>query len=431
MSTFISTSCCQKLKTKCLSGNLYDPKENKDTLIAKLNSRIVKLEQKEKDYDLLNQEFKQLENDYTLLKEAKLRLEYEIKQRNEACNKRICDLKGENENLQDALNDKMCVNQKLNEERQCLESQLNRKNSELEDLNNKLNSINNRLISTQNDNNNLQNALRDLNDTKAQQRDRIEKIFDDNKKLAKLCQEKDHSIYLGEQEKQKLDKKLNDDNARLNNLNSKLRIQGNNLNNLQNQLDNSNNLNLKLKNNLKDLDNIVTNLKLDNENLKNGLNQERAGREDEDRKNIQLRNMLSDKQNKLRNLNNNYICLKNSHEKNSQIVNFYQNETDKLKEHSLILTKQNQDLSNEIDNVIKEDEQMKDILNRSDRMTSILKTNNSIICQMPKDALSFSSCYEEKSSYIYPNNNLCLSQSIRRERAYSPQYTYNKTEECI
>jgi hypothetical protein len=107
MSTIIATSCCKKLKTKCLSGNLYDPKEDKDVLIAKLNSRITKLEQQEKDYDLLNQEFKQLENDYTLLNEAKLRLEYEIKQRSEAYNKRICDLKSENENLQDALNDKM------------------------------------------------------------------------------------------------------------------------------------------------------------------------------------------------------------------------------------------------------------------------------------------------------------------------------------
>jgi hypothetical protein len=103
MSTYFSTSCCQKINTKCLSGNLYNQKEDKDTIVSRLNSRIVKLEQKEKDYDLLNQEFKQLENDYSLLKEAKLRLEYEIKQRNEAYNKRICDLKGENENLQDAL----------------------------------------------------------------------------------------------------------------------------------------------------------------------------------------------------------------------------------------------------------------------------------------------------------------------------------------
>lgn len=109
MSTILKNTSCQNLTTKCLSGNLYD-REDKDVLMSKLNSRIVKLEQQEKDYDFLNKEFKQLENDYTLLNEAKLRLEYELKQRNEAYNKRICDLKSENDNLQNGLNDKMCVN---------------------------------------------------------------------------------------------------------------------------------------------------------------------------------------------------------------------------------------------------------------------------------------------------------------------------------
>ena len=70
MSTFIATQCCQKLTTKCLNGTLYD-KEDKDVLISKLTSRIQKLEQQDKDYDLLNQEFKQLENDVNLLNEAK------------------------------------------------------------------------------------------------------------------------------------------------------------------------------------------------------------------------------------------------------------------------------------------------------------------------------------------------------------------------
>jgi chromosome segregation ATPase len=431
MSTYFSTSCCQKINTKCLSGNLYNQKEDKDTIISRLNSRIVKLEQKEKDYDLLNQEFKQLENDYSLLKEAKLRLEYEIKQRNEAYNKRICDLKGENENLQDALNDKMCVNKKLYEERQCLENQLNRKNSEIDDLNNKINNTNNKLDLTQNDNNNLQNTLRGLNDLKAKQRDKIAELVNDNKKLAKLCQDQDHSIYLAEQEKQKLGQKLNQDNAHINNLNSKLRIQGNTLNNLQKQLDNSNNLNLKLQNNLRDLDNNYANYKLDNQNLKDGLNQERFGREDEERKNDELRNILNDRQKKLRFLNNDYICLKNGQEKNTEIRNIYQTENDKLKEHCMILTRQNQDLSNEIDNVIREDEHMKDVLNRTERMSSILKTNDNIISQLPQDVLSFTACFEENRSCIYPENKLSLSQSMGRERTYSPKFTYNRIDNKI
>ena len=339
MSTIIATNCCQNLKTKCLSGNLYDPKEDKDTLYAKLNSRISKLEQKEKDYDLLNSEFKQLENDYTLLNEAKLRLEYEIKQRNEAYNKRICDLKGENENLQDGLNDKMCVNKKLNEEKQCLENQLKKKNDEIDDLNNKINAANNKLNSTQNDKDGLENTLRGLNDIKNKQREKIAELVEDNKRLAKMAQENDHALYLADQEKQNLGKKINEENATINNLSSKIKIHANNLNNLQNQLDSSNALNIKLQNTAKDLDNDLNNLKMDNEDLRNGLCQEQAAHDEEEKKNAQLRCILGDRQAKLRNLNSDFARMKNAHEKMTEERNMYQMENDKLKAHIMNLTR--------------------------------------------------------------------------------------------
>ena len=287
MSTFIATSCCQKLTTKCLNGTLYD-KEDKDVLISKLTSRIQKLEQQDKDYDLLNQEFKQLENDVSLLNEAKLRLEYEIKQRDESYNKRITDLKGDNENLQNALNDKLCVNKKLFEEKQCLENQLKLKNDEITDLTNKINNLNNKLNSSENDKGDLSNTLRGLNELKIAQRDKIAELVDDNKKLANLCQEQEHSLYLANQEKAKLGKKLNDDNANIGNLNSKLRVNANNLNKIQNQLDRSNELSLKLKKDLQNLENAYAGFNADNLAMNDELNKEHNLREDEEKNNNQL-----------------------------------------------------------------------------------------------------------------------------------------------
>ena len=69
MSSFIKTNSCSKVETKCVSGTLYSPKDDKNVQINKLNSRIAQLEQGEKDFDLLNQELKQLENDISLLKD--------------------------------------------------------------------------------------------------------------------------------------------------------------------------------------------------------------------------------------------------------------------------------------------------------------------------------------------------------------------------
>lgn len=430
MSTFIATSCCQNLKTKCLNGTLYD-REDKDVLVSKLNSRISKLEQQDKDYDLMNQEFKQLENDVNLLNEAKLRLEYEIKQRDESYTKRIADLKGENENLQNALNDKLCVNKKLFEEKQCLENQLKSKNDQITDLTNQINNLNNRFNSNESVKDDLQNNLRDLNQIKAAQRDKIAELVDDNKKLANLCQEQDHSLYLAGQEKAKLAKKLNDDNANINNLNSKLRVHSNNLNNLQNQLDKSNELNLKLKKDLQDLEDAYNSFNVDNHNLNDELNKQRILREDEEKNNNQLRIALGDRKNKLRALNDDYMYLKNLYDKRCEERNMYQMETEKLKEHIMRLSKQNENLSDEIDGVIKDDNQMRDILNRTDRMSTMLKTNDSIICQMPQELINASNRFDGNKSQMCPDNRMELSQSIERQRSLSPKFTYSRMEKNI
>jgi len=431
MSTFIATQCCQKLTTKCLNGTLYD-KEDKDVLISKLTSRIQKLEQQDKDYDLLNQEFKQLENDVNLLNEAKLRLEYEIKQRDESNNKRISDLKGENENLQNALNDKLCVNKKLFEEKQCLENQLKLKNDEITDLTNKLNNINNRFSSAQNDKGDLENTLRGLNDIKAQQRDKIAELVDDNKKLANLCQEQEHSLYLAGQEKAKLSKKLNDDQANINNLNSKLRIHDSNLNNLHNQLDKSNELNMKLKNDLQNLEDAYRNFSLDNQTMNDELNKQHSLKEDEEKNNTQLKLVLGDRKNKLRTLNEDYIYLKNLQDKACEDRNMLQMETGKLEEHIITLTKQNEKLSDEIAKVINEDNQMKDILNRSERMSIMLKSNDSILSQMPQELLNASNCFDNSKCQIpCDENNNRTNLSQERQRSLSPKFTYSRIDKNL
>ena len=433
MSTFIATSCCQKLTTKCLNGTLYD-KEDKDVLISKLTSRIQKLEQQDKDYDLLNQEFKQLENDVNLLNEAKLRLEYEIKQSDESNNKKISDLKGENENLQNALNDKLCVNKKLFEEKQCLENQLKLKNDEITDLSNKLNNINNRFNSAQNDKDDLENTLRGLNDIKTQQRDKIAELVDDNKKLANLCQEQEHSLYLAGQEQAKLNKKLNDDQANINNLNSKLRIHDNNLNNLQNQLDKSNELNMKLKNDLQKLEDAYRTYTIDNQTLSDELNKQHALKEDEEKNNSELKLVLGDRKNKLRTLNEDYIYLKSLHDKSCEERNMLQMETGKLEEHVMLLTKQNENLSDEIAQVIKEDNQMKDILNRSERMSTMLKSNDSILSSMPQELLNASACFENSNCQINcdkENESSRANMSHERQRSLSPKFTYSRIEKNI
>ena len=100
----------------------------KDKKISELRSRLDSLLKNSKDYDSLNNRYKQLLNDFSVLNEAKLRLEYEIQQRESEYNRRISDLKAENETLKLGLNDKMTSSVKINTENDTIEREIALKN---------------------------------------------------------------------------------------------------------------------------------------------------------------------------------------------------------------------------------------------------------------------------------------------------------------
>ena len=351
-------------------------------------------------------------------------MEYEIKQRDEAYNKRICDLKNANENLQNALNDKMCVNKKLYEEKQCLENHLKNKNDEINDMKGKIDDLNNKLNATQNNNDGLNGNLNDLNDLKAKQRDKIASLVEDNKKLAKLCQEQDHSLYMADQEKQKLGQKIQEDQANINNINSKIRAHANNLDNLQKDLDCSNEINVKLQSDMKTLESELNNDKMDNENLNDEFCREKCAREDEDKQNEQLKCILCDRQNKLKMVCNDYEKIKIAHQRMTEERNIFLNENDKLKEHVMILTRQNQELNGDIDNIIQEDEHMMDVLNRTDRMSFALKDNDSILSQLPQEILCATNI-DNKLCCVFNDDKSFMNQSERtRDGTFTQRCTY-------
>ena len=351
-------------------------------------------------------------------------MEYEIKQRDEAYNKRICDLKNANENLQNALNDKMCVNKKLYEEKQCLENHLKSKNDEINDMKGKIDDLNNKLNEAQNNNDGLNGNLNDLNDLKAKQRDKIASLVEDNKKLAKLCQEQDHSLYMADQEKQKMGQKIQEDQANINNINSKIRAHSNNLDNLQKDLDCSNDINVKLQSDMKTLESELNNDKMDNENLNDEFCREKYAREDEDKQNEQLKCLLCDRQNKLKMVCNDYEKIKIVHQKMTEERNIFRNENDKLKEHVMILTRQNQELNGDIDSIIQEDEHMLDVLNRTDRMSFALKDNDSILSQLPQEILCATNI-DDKLCCVFNDDKSFMNQTERtRDGTFTQRCTY-------
>ena len=361
--------------------NIDPSTKEKDMLISQLKARIFELELHEKDYDVLNERFKKMQSEFAALNDSKNQLECEKKLREDELNQHITELQCENENLQINFNEKLSANKNLFSQNNIIGKQIDLKDSEIFNLNSKLNDLENELNRNEDDRANLEKILNGLNDIKNIQNIKISQLIEDNKTLKQICQEQDHEIQIGEHEREQMADELDAKNNNIQDLNIQIKTQITNLNNLQNEINKNNSINMQYQNNIKDCERQLDLLKEDNENLKNNLIKEQSIRTGEDQKNDELTQILNDREQKMDQLCHEIETIKIMQQNEIDHTNILQEENAKLRNHIMTLTEQNQNLINEIDNVIEEDEKMISILNRKDRIGTLLMSNRSTIDQ--------------------------------------------------
>ena len=355
--------------------------KEKDMLISQLKSKIFELELHQKDYDVLNERFKQLKIDFASLNDSKNLLELEKDKREEEYNRIIGDLQCENENLQIGFNDKLTKNKNCFSQNSILQKQLEIKDNEICDLTQKLNELQNQFCRNEDERANLEKILNGLNDIKNSQNYKIEQLIEDNKTLKQICEEQDNDIKSGNQERQNLAKELDKKNNDILNLNSQIRAKINDINNLQNQLNKNNGISLQYENNIKDYQRQADFLKRENENLNSNIYKEKSINSDEGQKNKELNDIMGEREQKINQINQDIDNIKMMQQNDENSNNLLQEENAKLRNHIMILTEQNQNLINEIDNIIEEDEKAKYVLDRKKRINNVLLVNRNTIDQ--------------------------------------------------
>ena len=398
--------------------NNYDSQiesKEKDMLISQLKAHIFELEQREKDYNTLEQRFTKLQNEVCLEKQAKLRLECELKNKEDCYNKTLCNLNSDNENLQLNYNEKMTENKNLFKNNDCLEKEIEIKECEICELNKKLNELLCQLKNNDNQRENLNKMIETLNATKNDQSVKICKLIEDNKKLTQVCQNQENAIKMGNCEKQQLLKQLDENNFNIKNLNAKLNECVQNETCLENNINNVNNQNLDLQATLKDYEKQFDLCQNENDNVKNNIIKERSARADLAKKCEQLGNTLNSRNTQINKMNQDKEKMQKLLEVTSNKNSDSQNVNDQLKNHIDNLTVQNQNLMDEIENVIKEDEKMKGIMNRKDRICTALRNNTNVV-----DKIKGGIC--EVSDF---NNGIGNRASLRNSRI-----SYNSPSHC-
>ena len=391
-----------------------------DSTISSLKSRLFDLEQQEKDRNALAQKLAQLKKDFQLLTSTKNKLEQELKQKDDSYNQKICSLKSDNENLQLSYNEKMALNKKLFTENDALEKEIEDRDNELNELRNKLKDMNNQLGQSLVDKGDMENQVAKLKAIKNSQLNDINKLTKENKNLSEIITDQDKKLQRAQDEIAMMNNKSNENDAEIQNLNVKLRGLMDDISNTQNILNRNNGENRDLDEKLCELNSQCENLKCENANLNNNILKEKALRADKEKQNQNLNNIINEHENQIKDLNDKYnslnamYSLATSDNKNSQIQN------NKLKEHIMILTQQNQKLLDELDIVKDQDLKMKNLLSRKEQSAMILRGVYGCIQQGTM-------CLEkiENDPIGYGRGNL-RNSSPEKIRSNSPRYTYVK-----
>ena len=406
-----------------IKASSYGSSYGMDSTISNLKTRLFDLEQQEKDYNALCQKLAQLKKDLATLTNTKNRLEQELKQKDESYNQRIANLRGDNENLQLSYNEKMSINKKLFQENDALEKEIEAKDGEINDLKNKLKDLNNQLNQNIGDKGDLENQVQKLKNIKNSQINEINKLTNENKHLNDIVNDQNKKLQQAQEEIDMLNNKSNENDMDIQNLNGKLRNLVEDINNTQDALNKNNLDNKDLNDKIRNLECQNANLKCENKNLNNNILKEKALRGEKERQNQHLTDCINDNDNHLCDLENKYNTVSSIYEQVLLESKNYQVNNDKLKQHIMLLTQQNQKLLCELEKVKDQDMRMKTLLSRKDQSILLLRGVENCIEQS-------SICLEkiENDPLGYCCNNLRNSgerirvNSSEHYRSCSPRY---------
>jgi chromosome segregation ATPase len=273
-----------------------------------------------------------------------------MKQRTEALNKQIVELRSDLENALDSVNEKNSVNMKLFNENNNLTRTLESRNSEITGLREQLSYAENEIAKLNSDKISLEKQIRNLNEVKENQKSSLDKSSMEIDRLNNICSEQDDYIRRLSDEKMKVLAKNDELNFEVKNLNGKLKTKEDNINFLQHNLEESNKkgmslevINLfKFQNHITALEQQLNRVKsdLNNETLK--LNSEKSARAEAERNGQRLDQLLNERAADIRRLTQELETARINIEKlNSEKARLF-GESDKFKNHIVLLTEQNQ-----------------------------------------------------------------------------------------
>lgn len=312
---------------------------------------------------------------YNTLNEEKLKIEYDLNSKIETTNVTLSETRMDLDNLSQDFQQKLAQNKSLFKELKDLEAELEGRRLAHDELDEALNRERNRSRKLGAEKEVAEDQVRELSNEKLRNEEKIDKLFEDNQKLQEGCAELENRVDALENEKIKLISKIDEQSLDLKNLTNKLRASEDDLRNTVVERDHGNKNNSRLAAANKELEVQLDEAKKHINDLKITISREQRERQEAQKLNDNYEGELQNKEKENKRLFSDLELLRDRNDKLVEDNTSLLNEGDRLRGHIIVMSDQNSKLENELNAFVEQDERVRAILARKDRVHHLLSQN--------------------------------------------------------
>ena len=397
--------------------NIIYNQEQLDLLISNLKSELFEKEQNRKDYNILENNYNKLKEEILYISNEKQKIKNKYSKSINEDNNIINKYQTDNENINEELNKKNLLNKKLYEENNEMYQILESKAFEKKKYIDKIKEQKIKIKKLKAEKNNFENLICELNIIQKKQEKDIDNLKEGINLLNKNINNYNSNCTLKNEKNEKIISTLSEEKNLKKILKSRLKKKDFELNKLSREFSEIKITLNELEENLNNKKNEYNIIKEEIDKLNNDYAKESTKKINLINDNKNINEIIKTKEKNIKKLNEENNQLKKS---NTDLIYFctnLQNKDNIYKNHILTMTEQNGKLSNELENIINDDENIIYKLTRVDYLKNIKEENKEIIS---------SSLTELKNHFIkYGNmgaNSDCSIDNTNNNKIYLNTY---------
>lgn len=324
------------------------------------------------------------------------------------------------------LNENQILIKKLTNDNNNLTKSIDQKNAELNKTKSQLQSVSGELDAIEDHRSRVDSKNSSLIDKLNSLKSQLDQLLLENQELSSALADREMKVRIMEAEKLKLINKIEEFSFEKQNLLGKLRLQEESLTAAHKLHHDTVKENLGIQNGLMEKDLTAEKLRSEIKVLTNSVQNEKNLRGQIEIANSNLEKAMNEKNQEIKVLKEDIQNLKSVLDKQNKALTKNQTESDKLKDHIMVITDQNQNLTDKINEVSEHDEVFSKSLNRKDRLYSLLEDSRKRIDASLNNIESYA-----KSVNLWNNRRAEIGGGRDREMmSQSRDYRMHHNQSC-